>query len=104
LDSDRPVIHRLVAPNVCLTKGKTRLHFATREEYEKKKSKYSGYEVHYYKGLGSMERKDWDMILSGETNTMIPLTHDKNMKATFELLFGNDAEARKNWLQDQTVN
>lgn len=104
LDGDQPVIHRLVAPNVCLTKGKTRLHFATREEYEKKKSKYSGYEVHYYKGLGSMEKTDWDMILNGKTNTLIPITHDKNMKATFELLFGNDAEARKNWLQDQTVN
>lgn len=96
-DTDQPVIHRLVAPNVCLTKGKKRIHFATREAYDKKKSRYKGWEVHYYKGLGSMERADWDMILGGDS--LIPITHDKGFDETFELLFGNDTEARKAWLQ-----
>lgn len=98
-DSDQPIIHRLVAPNVCLVKGDKRVHFATRQEYEKQKSKYKGWEVRYYKGLGSMERKDWDMILNGQTNTLIPITYDKEMDSTLELLFSNNAEARKQWLQ-----
>jgi DNA gyrase/topoisomerase IV subunit B len=83
---------------VCLTKGKKRIHFATREEYERSKNKRKGWEVHYYKGLGSMEREDWDMILNGKTNTMIPITYDRKMKKTFDLLFGSDTEARKKWL------
>jgi len=98
-DSDRPIIHRLVAPNVCLTKGKKRIHFSTREDYDKKKGRYKGWEVHYYKGLGSMEREDWDIILDDKSDTLIPIDVDSSMGETFELLFGNDTEARKEWLQ-----
>lgn len=97
-----PFIYRLVAPNVCLVKGKQRIHFPTRSEYESQKSKYgSGWTVYYYKGLGSMVREDWEMILSGETNTLIPITDDGRIKETLELLFGNDADARKEWLQKE---
>ncbi len=46
-----------------------------------------------------MERKDWDMILNGKTDTMIPITNDSGMDKTFELLFGKDSDARKKWLQ-----
>ena len=94
-----PVVYRLVAPNVCLIKGDKRVHFATREEYNKQKNKYRGWEVQYYKGLGSMERRDWDMILNGKTDTLIPITNDNQLEETFKLLFSNDAEARKEWLQ-----
>ena len=94
-----PIVHRLVAPNVCLLKGNQRVHFATREEYERQKNKYKNWEVQYYKGLGSMERQDWDMILNGNTDTLIPIVGDKEFKDTLSLLFSNDAEARKQWLQ-----
>lgn len=96
---DRPVVHRLVAPNVCLTKGKQRIHFPTRDEYEKSKNKYRGWEVSYYKGLGSMVKQDWEMILNGKTNTLIPVYDDGNLASTLELLFSNNVEARKEWLQ-----
>jgi hypothetical protein len=46
-----------------------------------------------------MERADWDMILNGSTDTLIPITNDEKMEDTLELLFGNDSEARKEWLQ-----
>lgn len=94
-----PIVYRLIAPNICLTKGKQRIHFPSRLEYEKNKEKYKGYEVNYYKGLGSMSKEDWEMILSGQTNTLIPITNDGNMGKTLELLFGPDADRRKNWLQ-----
>lgn len=93
-----PIVYRLVAPNVCLVKGKQRLHFARRSEYDKVKDKHKGYEVRYYKGLGSMHMDDWEMILSGQTNTMIPITDDGNMIETLKLLFGDDSEPRKVWL------
>lgn len=95
-----PIVHRLVAPNVCLVKGNKRVHFPTRADYEKKKGRYKGYEVRYYKGLGSLSREDWDMILSGATNTLIPVVDDGKMGETLELLFGPDSTARKKWLQD----
>ena len=95
-----PIVYRLIAPNVCLVKGKKRVHFATRTEYDKAKNKYKGWTVNYYKGLGSMVGDDWEMILSGETDTFIPITDDGQFKETMKLLFGPSADARKEWLQD----
>lgn len=95
----QPIVHRLVAPNVCLYKGNRRIHFPSLREYESKKGKYKGYSVAYYKGLGSMIREDWEMILSGKTDTLIPITDDGDMRETLRLLFSNDSNARKEWLQ-----
>jgi DNA gyrase/topoisomerase IV subunit B len=93
-----PIIMRLVAPNVCVVKGKQRLHFTRRSDYEKVKDKYKGYEVRYYKGLGSMAPDDWEMILSGKTDTLIPIVDDGRMGEVLSLLFSDDADARKAWL------
>lgn len=95
-----PIIYRLIAPNVCLTKGNKRIHFSSRAEYEKQKDKFTGYTVNYYKGLGSMVKEDWEMILSGETNTQTPIIDDGKMKSVLTLLFGPDANLRKEWLQE----
>ena len=102
LSSDyEPFVYRLVAPNVCLVKNGQRIHFPTLAEYEKAKSKYDnkGWTVNYFKGLGSMNTTDWEMILSGKTNTEIPIIDDGSLDITLELLFGNNADNRKKWLQ-----
>ena len=96
----QPFVYRLLAPNVCLTKGKKRIHFPTREAYEKGKGRYKGWTVHYYKGLGSMSRADWEMVLESD-DTLIPVQDDGNMKEALELLFGPSADARKDWLQEE---
>lgn len=95
-----PIVHRLVAPNVCLVKGAKRVHFARRSDYEKAKDKYKngGWTVNYYKGLGSMAKEDWEMLLSGETDTLIPIVNDGKMGEALKLLFGDSADARKEWL------
>lgn len=97
-----PIVYRLVAPNVCAVKGNKRVHFTTRDQYEKAKDKYKGWTINYYKGLGSMVKQDWDMILSGKTNTLIPIVDEGEMKPVLKLLFGPDSNERKQWLQDQT--
>ena len=84
---------------MCLKKGKKRIHFATRAEYNKQKKKYKGWEVKYYKGLGSMQRQDWDIILNGKADTFIPIVDDGKIADTLRLLFSNDTDARKEWLQ-----
>ena len=96
-----PIIYRLIAPNVCCLKGKQRVHYSTRKEYEQNKGKHRGWEIRYYKGLGSMQKQDWAMILSGETDTLVPVTDDGNMRKTLQLLFGPDADMRKGWLQEE---
>ena len=93
-----PFIYRLIAPNICLTKGKKRVHYTTAEEYEKEKTKYKSWDVLYYKGLGSMVREDWEMILTNE-NAMIPIIDDGKISEVLTLLFSKDREARKKWLQ-----
>jgi DNA gyrase/topoisomerase IV subunit B len=94
-----PFIYRLVAPNVCAVKKDKRVHFPTREAYEKTKGKYKSWSIKYFKGLGSMVREDWEMILTGQTNTLIPMVDDGRIKSVLKLLFSNDANARKEWLQ-----
>ena len=96
-----PYVYRLIAPNVCLVKGDKRIHFATRAEYEAQKDKYKdkGWSVNYFKGLGSLAFSDWEMIIGGAMDTLIPLTDDGKLDDTLELLFGPDADARKRWLQ-----
>lgn len=93
-----PFVYRLVAPNVCVVKGSKRIHFARRADYEAVKDKYKGWQVNYYKGLGSMEDEDWKMVLENP-DCRIPIVEDGSLKATMELLFGNDTEPRKIWLQ-----
>jgi DNA gyrase/topoisomerase IV subunit B len=93
-----PFIYRLVAPNVVVSKGGKRVHFSRRPEYEKVKDKYKGWTVEYMKGLGSMWKEDWEMVLSGDSDTFIPIIDDGQIKPTLELLFSDNADARKVWL------
>jgi DNA gyrase/topoisomerase IV subunit B len=95
-----PVVYRLVAPNICAIKGKQRIHFPTRAEYESVKSKYqNGWTIEYFKGLGAMETEDWEMILQDE-RCLIPVVDDGKIGETLSLLFGPSADDRKAWLQD----
>lgn len=93
-----PFIYRLVAPNVVVSKKEQRIHFTTREAFEKDKNKYNSWTVEYMKGLGSMSKQDWQMILSGDSECYIPVIDDGQFKPTLQLLFSDDSEARKQWL------
>ena len=95
----KPFIHRLIVPNVCLTKGNKRIHFATRQQYESARSKYAGWTVTYYKGLGSMVEEDWELIAKNLNNFLIPIIDDGLMSAALTLAFDENAENRKAWLQ-----
>lgn len=96
-----PFVHRLIAPNVCVHKQTKRIHYASLEEFDKHKTKYEtgGWTVSYFKGLGSMENMDWEMILEpANTQCVLPIIDDGNMKGVLKLLFSDDADARKDWL------
>lgn len=94
-----PFFYRMVSPNIVASKNGKRIHFPSRLDYEKVKDKYKGYTIEYMKGLGSMDKEDWKLVIAGLDKYSIPIIDDGNITQTLELLFGNDAEARKGWLQ-----
>lgn len=95
----KPIVFRLIAPNVVVSKGKKRIHYPTLSEYQKNAKKHTGWTVEYMKGLGSMWKDDWEMLIKDLDKYLIPIHDDGKVKDTLELLFGNDADARKEWLQ-----
>lgn len=94
-----PVVYRLVSPNVVASKGDKRVHFTTRADFEKISDKYKGWTIEYMKGLGSLSMKDWEMVLASESAVYIPIVDDGNISTTLKLLFSDDSDARKAWLQ-----
>jgi Straboviridae DNA topoisomerase large subunit len=97
--NDKPYIHRLIVPNVCLTKGNKRIHFATRQQYETNRNKYPGWTVTYYKGLGSMVEEDWELIAKKLDDFLIPIVDDGLMSNALTLAFDENTNNRKIWLQ-----
>lgn len=95
--NNKPYFYRLIAPNVCAIKGSKRVHFTTKQDYERQRDKYKGWSIQYYKGLGSMEKIDWEMIINDE-RFYLPILADDNMDDVIKLLFSDNAEARKLWL------
>lgn len=93
-----PIVFRLTAPNVVASKGKKRVHFVRKADYEANRDKYNGYTIEYMKGLGSMSKEDWKMVLENP-NLLIPIQDDGNMATVLNLLFADDSEPRKAWLQ-----
>jgi DNA gyrase/topoisomerase IV subunit B len=93
------IVYRLQAPNVVASKGNKRIHYVNREEYEKKKDTLKGYTIEYMKGLGSMSKEDWVMILDNPEKYQTPILDDGRMKETLKLLFSPDSDARKEWLK-----
>jgi DNA gyrase/topoisomerase IV subunit B len=81
-----PFIFRLLAPNVAATKRDKRVHFVTKKEFEANVHKYKGWNISYYKGLGSLIVEDWEMIIDNE-KCLVPA-----------LLFSKDVQARQDWL------
>lgn len=93
-----PIVFRLSVPNIVAVKGSKRVLFSTVDDFRKVEKKYNGWEISYYKGLGSMVSDDWDSLLANIDDHLIPIQDDGNMKDTLELIFGNDTNARKEWL------
>lgn len=85
-------IYRIVAPLYYCTKGKDVKIFYTNEEFNKANLK--GYNVDYFKGLGSMPVDVYSKCVN-EPN-LIQVSLDDISK--LEMAFGSDADLRKDWL------
>lgn len=95
-----PFILRLNAPNVVASKNGKRVHFSSMEDFKNNESKYKGWTIEYMKGLGSMIKEDWEMLLTELDSNVIWVYKDEKFDDTMELLFGDDANKRKQWLTE----
>lgn len=95
-----PIVFRLNAPNVVMYKGDKRIHFPTRAEYESGKGKYKGWNSTYMKGLGSMLKVDWQLMMDDLDKYLIPFVDDGMMRESLHLHFSDDSDARKEWLSN----
>lgn len=67
------------------------------------KLKEGEYSIQRYKGLGEMNAEQlWETTLNPETRTLIQVTLDnaKTIENIMEVLMGNDAELRRDWLDE----
>jgi len=87
-------IYRLKSPLYYCTKGKQEKVFYTAEEYEKFDSK--GWDVEYFKGLGSMP----ESVYSECVNNPVLECVTEFDPAIIEMAFGDDSDARKKWMME----
>lgn len=85
-------VYKLMSPLYYCTKGKDVKMFYTKEEFDAANLK--GYDVAYYKGLGSMPEDVYsECVNNPRLIQIVPDDFDK-----LEMVFGDVAERRKQWL------
>jgi DNA gyrase/topoisomerase IV subunit B len=85
-------IYRLLAPLYFCTKGKQTKIFYTQSEFDKVDTK--GWEVSYFKGLGSMPENVYSECVNNPR--LVQVVPDK--LEYLEMAFGGDASLRKTWM------
>lgn len=77
-------------------KGNDQKWFYTSDEYEAAKDSLKGYKSRYIKGLGSLECDEYEKVIMEPRYDVVKLPDD--WRVHFEMLLGNDAELRKEWM------
>jgi DNA gyrase/topoisomerase IV subunit B len=89
-------INRCLAPLYYCEKGKDTKTFYTKEEFEAAKLK--GYDVQFFKGLGSMSKELYKQCL--QNPRLVNISADKNDFEKLEMFFGDNADGRKQWMME----
>lgn len=81
-------------------KGQEDVWFYDAEEYEAVKDQYKGWGERYIKGLGSLREDDthseYSRVINDQVYEIVKLPENAN--ELFELLYGPNADARKEWM------
>lgn len=100
-DRENPFINRITFPMIAATKGKKTLYYENRPLYEQ--AKEAGkvddtYKITYFKGLGSMEKEDWEHVFDNLDEYSFKITDDGHLDELMQIFFDSDASLRKEWL------
>ena len=87
-------IYRCLAPLYYCTKGKNVKTFYTKEEFDQFNS--SGYDVQFFKGLGSMPKEVYKDCL--QNSVLVQVSADELDFQKLEMFFGADTSLRKDWM------
>lgn len=89
-------VYRALPPLYKLTKkGKPVVYLYTKEEFDNFDS--TGYNVKYFKGLGTMNKEDYAIMLNNPK--LVKINWDENSKEFLDMLFHkNRVNDRKNWI------
>jgi hypothetical protein len=100
-NKENPFVYRIIFPMISATKGKITKYFANRPEFEKAKAEGEvddTYKITYFKGLGSMERKDWDYVFKNLDKYAFAIYDDGYLDELMKIFFDENAIIRKDWL------
>lgn len=100
-DSENAFINRITFPMIAASKGKNIQYFENRPIFEKAKSAGKvddTWKITYFKGLGSMEKQDWEHVFSNLDEYSFKITDDGSLDQLMQIFFDSDAGIRKEWL------
>ncbi len=100
-DSENPFINRITFPMIAAQKGKKTLYYENRQLFEKAKAAGKvddSWKITYFKGLGSMEKHDWEHVFDNLDDYSFKITDDGHLDELMQIFFDSDASIRKEWL------
>jgi len=100
-DSDNAFINRITFPMIAASKAKKVKYFENRIEFDKAKEADTvddTWKITYFKGLGSMEKKDWEHVFHNLDEYSFKITDDGSLDQLMQIFFDADASIRKEWL------
>lgn len=94
---DEGRLFSLRIPLMSVENGKNRDYFYDKKEFEDHvKKKKPVKDVRFLKGLGSLDIKDWEVVMSDMK--LLQIKKGEEAKRWMDMAFGIDASARKKWL------
>lgn len=85
-------------PLIIIQKGNEQKWYYNVEEYEKEKSKLKGWSTpRYIKGLASLTSSEYKRVVQSPVYDVVELPD--NYEELFEMLFGDNADLRKEWMK-----
>ena len=100
-DKENPFINRITFPMIAATKGKKTLYYENRQVFEKAKELGKvddSWKITYFKGLGSMEKEDWEYVFDNLDEYSFKIVDDGHLDELMQIFFDADASIRKEWL------
>lgn len=84
-------------------KSKKTEYFYDKAQFEawSKNKQLGSYEISYFKGLGSCGKEAWNYMINEKPNLVkIKMDKGKESKEMLHMIFGDDSNARKDWLSN----